>query len=343
MILEDNFLNLKAELSSAIVWIEKENGVYNLYFNNHSGFYEFKHHLNHLYYEFVNEVRCNLMRFKSSDEAVVYVDMLIHMFEILDEQIGIFPDFEVRHKNSKLLSSISKKEFCIHNNSEDLHKLIIYFKYQKKIINKSIKFTCNLIHINRQEHHFKNNIVASWQDELKEFYPEMTRIKNVMHQINNISDRIDYLYNERKRLQDDYAKKNYDLYTSPINFFFESRIDCLKDVLILNDGKREFEGIKPSVDNKHESKLDCKNIKGFQWTESKAALVELIYALYYSNALTPENGSIKELAKVFEFLFNVKLGEIYHIFHELKNRKLEPAKFIDSLKSAFLIKINEIE
>ena len=69
--------------------------------------------------------------------------------------------------------------------------------------------------------------------------------------------------------------------------------------------------------------------------------MELIYAIYYSNALNAEKGSIKELAELFEHFFDIELGNIYHVFHEIKYRKLEPAKFIDSLKSAFLRKIEE--
>jgi len=336
MILENNFINLKAELSNAVVAFERGESGYNLFFNNHDGFQEFKRHLNHLYYEFIKEVQNNLLEVDTEKGIHIYLEMLLHLFELLDEQIGTYPDFVTPHRNTKMISRINTKVTCIHTNPDDLNQLLIYFQHQKKIIRKSIKF----IQVFKEKCSVQlkgmDSNVLTWKDELKDFYPEMTRLKNEMDQIDNIPGRIEYLQNERERLNLEYQKQNKSLYSSSINFFFESRIECMKDVLVLENGRN-----KSQKENHIPAKSDDKNKKVFMWTESKAALVELIYAIYYSNALDKSKSSIKELAGLFEHFFDIDLGDIYHIFHELKNRKLEPTKFIDSLKSAFLRKIEE--
>jgi hypothetical protein len=89
----------------------------------------------------------------------------------------------------------------------------------------------------------------------------------------------------------------------------------------------------------HEKNSGSNKIK-YSWTASKNSLVELIYALHAVNAINNGNVDIKEIAKSFEFIFNVDLSDIYHTFLEIKNRN-HPSKFLDTLKNAFIEKINE--
>jgi len=79
------------------------------------------------------------------------------------------------------------------------------------------------------------------------------------------------------------------------------------------------------------------------WTESKAALVELIYALHSSNSINKGKVEIKTIAKFFENLFSIELGDVYHTFLDIRNRKIEKTKFIDLLKDSLLSKMKEID
>ena len=78
-----------------------------------------------------------------------------------------------------------------------------------------------------------------------------------------------------------------------------------------------------------------------KWTANKTALTELIYALYSQNVFNNGNADIKEIAKTFESIFNVDLGDFYHTFMELKSRKINRTKFIDSLRDALIRKMDE--
>lgn len=70
------------------------------------------------------------------------------------------------------------------------------------------------------------------------------------------------------------------------------------------------------------------------WTGNKTELIELIYALHSSGAINSGTADIKELALMFEKLFNVDLGNYYHTFIEIRARKSSKTKFMDKLTDA---------
>lgn len=79
------------------------------------------------------------------------------------------------------------------------------------------------------------------------------------------------------------------------------------------------------------------------WTGSKTELVELIYALYHSGCINRGAADIKLLALNFEYTFNVKLGNYYHTFIEIRARKSNRTKFLDSLKGFLMHRFNELD
>ena len=79
------------------------------------------------------------------------------------------------------------------------------------------------------------------------------------------------------------------------------------------------------------------------WTGSKTALTELVYALYSQGVFDNGNADIKGIAKTLERVFNIDLGDFYHTFMELSSRKINRTKFIDSLRDSLLKKMDEKE
>ncbi|MGV8963392.1 MAG: RteC domain-containing protein [Candidatus Saccharimonadaceae bacterium] len=77
------------------------------------------------------------------------------------------------------------------------------------------------------------------------------------------------------------------------------------------------------------------------WTGNKTALTELIYALYSLGVFENGNVDIKLISKTFERAFNIDLGDFYHTFMELKSRKINRTKFLDSLRDALIKKMDE--
>lgn len=69
-----------------------------------------------------------------------------------------------------------------------------------------------------------------------------------------------------------------------------------------------------------------------QWTESKTALIELIYALHAQGVFNNRNADIKTIAALFETIFKIDLGDYYRNFLAIRIHKKGRAKFLDQLK-----------
>jgi hypothetical protein len=88
---------------------------------------------------------------------------------------------------------------------------------------------------------------------------------------------------------------------------------------------------------KSQGKLDTSvRTSPFQWTSSKAALTELIYALHSNGAINSGNVDIKDIANWTESLFDVELGDYYRTYLAIRSRKINRTKFLDNLKNSLL-------
>jgi hypothetical protein len=79
------------------------------------------------------------------------------------------------------------------------------------------------------------------------------------------------------------------------------------------------------------------------WSESKVALVELIYALHSSRAIASASQDIRTIVKAFEQLFALDLGNYARTFAEIQLRKSGQTAFLDRLKTSLLTSIRNNE
>ncbi|MEO6870411.1 MAG: RteC domain-containing protein, partial [Ginsengibacter sp.] len=77
------------------------------------------------------------------------------------------------------------------------------------------------------------------------------------------------------------------------------------------------------------------------WTASKVALVELLYALQSAGACNNGNIDLKQMASHFEKIFNIDLGNYYRVFQEMRIRKLNRTTFLDQLKDRLVQRMDE--
>ncbi len=77
------------------------------------------------------------------------------------------------------------------------------------------------------------------------------------------------------------------------------------------------------------------------WRGSKAAMIELIYALHYQGVFDNGNSDIRLIAKYFETMFDTDLGNFYQTYLELRNRKMNRTKFLDALRDGLIKKMDE--
>jgi hypothetical protein len=68
------------------------------------------------------------------------------------------------------------------------------------------------------------------------------------------------------------------------------------------------------------------------WTGSKVALIELLYALHTEGVFNNGTSDLKDIAEYFENVFNIDLGQYHRAFLEIRMRKSDQTKFINSLR-----------
>lgn len=90
-----------------------------------------------------------------------------------------------------------------------------------------------------------------------------------------------------------------------------------------------------------EQQANREGTSDLKWTGYKVYLVELLYALHGSGMVNNGKAGIRELAEALENMFNVDLKDYYRSWQEVKQRKIEPAKFLDYLKSVLLKRIED--
>ena len=77
---------------------------------------------------------------------------------------------------------------------------------------------------------------------------------------------------------------------------------------------------------------NSESTKDVFWTDSKNALIELVYALYASGAISHGKIGIRKISLLFQILFRVPLGDLHHAFHRMKTRTGSRTAFLDQLK-----------
>ena len=79
------------------------------------------------------------------------------------------------------------------------------------------------------------------------------------------------------------------------------------------------------------------------WSESKTALIEIIYALHSQGVFENGKADLKEIASYFETMFNIDLGDYYRTYLEIRMRKSGRTKFLDNLKNNLLKRMDEAD
>jgi hypothetical protein len=82
---------------------------------------------------------------------------------------------------------------------------------------------------------------------------------------------------------------------------------------------------------------------GIKWTDSKAALVELLYALHRRGSFNGGQASVKDIARLLENVFRVDLGNYYRAFQEIRIRKTGRTSYLDSLKTGLIQYMDETD
>lgn len=169
-------------------------------------------------------------------------------------------------------------------------------------------------------------------DELKEWI--QIRFDRIMARFDRIERYLEKMTIKENLLQDEYLLDNQNV-SQP---HFSTSHDYKVAKIIVNYLIQFL--IEIQLNNKdQEDKLTIP--KKLNWTSSKVALIELIYSLHYQGVFNNGNSDIGLIAKYFENVFDINLGNFYQTYLELRNRKMNPTKFLDALREGLIRKMNE--
>jgi hypothetical protein len=151
-------------------------------------------------------------------------------------------------------------------------------------------------------------------------------------------DFVQYIENDKVYLDQHYFTRaffNDFNVTHSLYYFRDPDFSTSHDLLLakLTANKR----LLPYLENrlakleKHPVSMENEPACTLQWTGSKTALTEIIYALREANVLNGGSASLKEIAAVLQRTFNIELGDLYKIYSEIKQRKKNRTKFLDEL------------
>lgn len=203
----------------------------------------------------------------------------------------------------------SKLIYCITLFNIEQNRPVGCYKLQKKYLNSEIK---------KLQKYFKNNM---------EFYQYFKRGESYL----------DKYYFQRN-------KKFVRIHLDSLNTFLDDTFATTHDTSVAKFigyemliSKLQNEIVK--LENKIPLKTKIKS--NLNWTGNKVDLVELIYALYAVGIINKGSADIKELASLFQNVFNIELGDYYRTFLEIRSRKMNNTKFLDLLKESLLNRIEE--
>ena len=79
------------------------------------------------------------------------------------------------------------------------------------------------------------------------------------------------------------------------------------------------------------------------WTDSKVALIELMYALQARGVFNNGIADLKEIVAFFEDTFGIEVGQYHRTFLEIRIRKTGRTKFLDSLRDSLTRRMDEAD
>lgn len=199
---------------------------------------------------------------------------------------------------------------------------IRFFKYEKPVIVAKFIY-CNAIYKIETNKPYGTKPIRRYLNR---------ELKNLKRYFDNNLDFYKYYRTNSSYLDEKlFLRSNLDIKLCLDTYYFQSdhRFSTSHDYkaaqIIANDLIQVY--IEDQLNNKDQGDK-ATTPKKLNWTGSKVALIELVYALHYKGVFNNRNADIQLIAKYFESIFNINLGNYYQTYLELRNRKINPTKLL---------------
>lgn len=183
-------------------------------------------------------------------------------------------------------------------------------------------------------------------------------LRNFIHSLqvyfNNNLEFYHYFKSNAKHLDNHYflrKNKTIRLNIETFHYFTEDNFSTSHDssVATILAYTKLIKYLKNEIDKLNNKQNNMEIISPFNkqidlhWTGNNNELIELIYALYSSGRINNSNVDIKEIAESLETLFKIDIGNFYQSFNEIRSRKINTTKFMDTLKSSLLKYMQDLD
>jgi len=236
-----------------------------------------------------------------------------------------------------LLSVIDKlKKFILRYKFKKQEEEIYFFKEIKPLFISKLIYHNRILNIETKKPHGGKKVLRKYLknelNNLKRFFDNNLEFYKY-HRTN--STYLDHKYFLRGKHD---IKLSLDTYYFETDHTFSTSHDYKVAKIIANDLIQVY--IEDQLYNKipEDKSIGTQKVN---WTGSKAGLIELIYALHYQGIFDNGNSDIKVIVKTFEDMLNINLGDFYHTYLELRSRKMNRTKFLDSLHETLIKKMDE--
>ena len=235
----------------------------------------------------------------------------------------------ILHKTSEL------KEYVLKTGFKNVQEEIHFFKYQKPAIIAKLIYHNAIYKIEARKPYGAKPIRKYLNKELK-------KLKRFFD--NNLDFYKYYRSNNSFLDENFFVRGKHDIKLWLDTYYFQSdqtfstSHDYKVAKIIANDLIQVY--IEGQLYSKTQDSNSASTEK-LNWTGSKVAMIELIYALHYQGVFDNGNSDIRIIAQYFESAFDVELGNFYQTYLELRTIKINRTKFLDELRDGLLKKMDE--
>lgn len=269
--------------------------------------------------------------------------------EIEDQLQLINAEYEITQKRAeqsfiviniayqKLQQFVLKYKF--RNQSDEIK----YFKSLKpKVVSKLIYFS-KIYHIETKKpqgsNKSKKRYLLNELDKINKYFDSSIDFIRYYRSGDNY---LDHMYFVRNKID---LRHSSEFFSTELDKKQSTNFDLKISKIIANDLLQVYLHDELNYLELHDTKEKSSVIlkKKLTWTDSKTALIELIYAFHSQSSLDNGKVDIKEIASYFEQTLNIDLGDYYKTYLEIRVRKTSRTKYLDSLKEHLLRRMDNTD
>jgi len=268
----------------------------------------------------------------------------------LNEQIN-FIDLEIDNPINKcekaieiiLISITNLKKAIQKNNFKSVSEEIDFFKNIKPRFTSKLIYYNAIFKIETKKPHGGERILKKYLnnelDKLKRYFDNNLDFYKYYRTGSNY---LDHKYFTRGKFD---IKLALDSFYFEVDHTFSTSHDFKVAKIMAHDLIQVYlEDKLLMIENKEPKEKSQVNHKIKQnWTGSKVALIELLYALHTEGVFNNGASDLKDIAEYFENIFNIDLGQYHRAFLEIRMRKSDQTKFLNGLKEKLVKRMENTE